>query len=160
MRQLMIIFAWLLSMAVSAGVEFREFKDSEQEQAYNSLIAELRCLVCQNQNIAESNADLAKDLRRQVYEMLHQGKNRQEIADFMIERYGDFVMYRPQFHSKTLVLWLAPLAFLLAGLLAVAYIIKNKRKQPVADTLDEKKKAEIHALLDDENNDPDKGEGA
>ncbi len=136
-----------------AGVEYREFKNPEQEQAYNGLIAELRCLVCQNQNIADSNADLAKDLRRQVYEMLHQGKSRQEIADFMIDRYGDFVMYKPRFNSKTLVLWLGPVVFIVIGLGVIFLIIRNKQKQAIAAPLAAEQQAKITALLDDEDTD-------
>ena len=119
----------LLCFAFSAwsAVEYRDFKQPEQEQAYQSLITELRCLVCQNQTIADSNADLAKDLRRQVYEMLQQGQSKAQIVDFMTERYGDFVLYKPAFKLKTGLLWLGPLLFLLLGLVSVLIIVRRKK---------------------------------
>jgi len=76
----------------------------------------LRCLVCQNQNLAGSDADLARDLRRETYEMLNEGKSQQQVVDFMVERYGDFVLYRPQFKSTTYLLWLGPFLLLLCVL--------------------------------------------
>ncbi len=140
----------MLSNSVSiAGVEYRKFDNPKQEQAYNNLIAELRCLVCQNQNIADSNADLAKDLRRQVYEMLQQGKSQQDIADFMTQRYGDFVMYRPPFSVKTMILWLGPLVFVVIGL-STLFIISRRKKQAIPEQrLNPEKKARIHSLLEE-----------
>jgi cytochrome c-type biogenesis protein CcmH len=86
------------------------------EADYNQLINELRCLVCQNQNLAGSDADLARDLRRETYDMLSQGKSQQQVVDFMVARYGDFVLYRPQFKSTTYLLWLGPFLLLLCVL--------------------------------------------
>jgi len=79
-------------------------------------VNELRCLVCQNQNLAGSDADLARDLRRETYDMLNEGKSQQQVIDFMVERYGDFVLYRPQFKSTTYLLWLGPFLLLLCVL--------------------------------------------
>jgi cytochrome c-type biogenesis protein CcmH len=101
--------------------------DPKQQESYETLTKELRCLVCQNQTIADSNAELAADLRRQVYEMLQQGKSRQEIVQFMTDRYGDFVLYKPPFKGKTSVLWIAPVVFLLTGLITVFFIIRSKK---------------------------------
>lgn len=125
MKYWLILMLSLHLVQARADIEYRDFKQPEQEQAYQSLINELRCLVCQNQTIADSNADLAKDLRRQVYEMLQQGKSRQDVVNFMTERYGDFVMYKPAFKLKTFLLWLGPVLFLFVGL-AVVWTLRAK----------------------------------
>lgn len=125
MKYWFILILSVFAAQARADIEYRDFKQPEQEQAYQSLINELRCLVCQNQTIADSNADLAKDLRRQVYEMLQQGKSRQDVVNFMTDRYGDFVMYKPAFKLKTFLLWLGPVLFLFAGL-AVVWTLRAK----------------------------------
>lgn len=134
MKTLMFFCLLLFFQPTFAGVEYRDFKKPEQEQAYQSLISELRCLVCQNQTIADSNADLAKDLRRQVYEMLQAGQSRQQIIDFMTQRYGDFVLYKPAFKLKTGLLWLGPLLFLLIGLATVLAITLSRRKKAAGES--------------------------
>jgi cytochrome c-type biogenesis protein CcmH len=101
---------------VQASIEAYQFESAEMEADYNQLIKELRCLVCQNQNLAGSDADLARDLRRETYDMLSQGKSQQQVIDFMVARYGDFVLYRPQFKSTTYLLWLGPFLLLLCVL--------------------------------------------
>lgn len=135
------------------GVEYKEFNNPEQEQIYSVLIDELRCLVCQNQTIADSNADLAKDLRRQVHEMLGQGKSKDEIVEFMTQRYGDFVLYNPPFKAKTGLLWIGPVIFLLIGLL-VLFLYSRKRRAVKNTSLSEEeaiklaeKKAKVSQLL-------------
>lgn len=86
-----------------------------QQQQFQRLINELRCLVCQNQDLADSNADLAKDLRRQVYEMVKDNKSDAEIKQYLTDRYGDFILFKPPFNLQTAVLWLMPLFLLIAG---------------------------------------------
>jgi cytochrome c-type biogenesis protein CcmH len=127
MKHLSIIFLLLLSSTVFASTEFRKFDNPEQQAVFENLTSELRCLVCQNQTIADSNAELAADLRRQVYEMLEQGKSKQDIIQFMTDRYGDFVLYNPPFKAKTGLLWLGPVVFLLIGLIAVFLIVWRKK---------------------------------
>ncbi|MFA6053170.1 MAG: cytochrome c-type biogenesis protein [Methylobacter sp.] len=127
MKHLSILVLLVLSGMAYAGVEYREFANPEQQAAYENLTSELRCLVCQNQTIADSNAELAADLRRQVYEMLQQGKSKQDIAQFMTERYGDFVLYNPPFKLKTGLLWIGPVVFLLIGLVAVFLFARRKK---------------------------------
>jgi len=127
MKHLSIIFLLALSGIACAGVEYRQFANPEQQAAYENLTSELRCLVCQNQTIADSNAELAADLRRQVYEMLQQGKSKQDIAQFMTDRYGDFVLYNPPFKLKTGLLWIGPVVFLLIGLVAVFLFDRRKK---------------------------------
>lgn len=147
MKTLMLVLLLTLSGFAGAGVEYKAFSNAEQQQAYDDLIAELRCLVCQNQTIADSNADLAKDLRRQVHEMLQQGKTKQDIADFMTQRYGDFVLYNPPFKAKTGVLWIGPFVFLVIGLMAVLIFVRRNKITAVAPISAEKRQ-KIHSLLE------------
>ena len=125
MRYLLLFFALLPN--AQAAIEAYQFEDEATEAEYKNLIKELRCLVCQNQNLADSDADLAKDLRQQTYEMLQQGKDREQIVEYMVNRYGDFVLYRPPVKSGTLLLWLGPFALLLLVLLFVVLRIKKTR---------------------------------
>ncbi len=102
------------------------FESQQQEDRFNQLTQELRCLVCQNQNLADSDAQLAHDLRAEVHEMLMAGKSNDEIKLFMVERYGDFVLYRPPVQENTYLLWLAPLILLLGGGLVLRTNIKKR----------------------------------
>ncbi len=126
MKRLLFIFLLMMSCNTYA-VDTHQLPDPKQQESYETLTKELRCLVCQNQTIADSNAELAGDLRRQVYEMLQQGKSKQEIIQFMTDRYGDFVLYKPPFKGKTSVLWIAPVVFLLMGLITVFFVIRRKK---------------------------------
>lgn len=129
--------AWLFILLLTlvppgfASIEAHTFQNPQQEALYHEMIAELRCLVCQNQNLADSNSALAQDLRNKTYEMVVAGSSREEIVDFMVSRYGDFVLYKPPVKSSTLLLWAGPLLFLLLGLGVLFAILRNKRKQAV-----------------------------
>ncbi|HHO58899.1 MAG TPA: cytochrome c-type biogenesis protein CcmH [Thiotrichales bacterium] len=129
----------------AAPVETFQFDSKETEQAFHRLSEELRCLVCQNQNIAESNADLAKDLRLEIYNMLSAGKTEDEIVDFMVQRYGDYVLYRPPLKPLTWLLWFGP-ALLFA--LALVFVIKIIRAQPQKEieTLSDEDRERINSL--------------
>ncbi len=150
MKTLIFTFLCVVSITVMAAVEYRKFDDPQQEQAYQNLTNELRCLVCQNQTIADSNADLAKDLRRQVYEMLQQGKSQQEIVDFMTQRYGDFVMYRPPLKPKTIILWVGPAVFIVIGLVVLVIISRKKAAGAQSVALTEHEEKRIRQLLEQE----------
>ncbi|MDH4018492.1 MAG: cytochrome c-type biogenesis protein CcmH [Xanthomonadales bacterium] len=102
------------------------FESMLQEDRFNQLTLELRCLVCQNQNLADSDAPLAHDLRAEIHEMLVAGKTDDEIKQFMVERYGDFVLYRPPVQKNTYLLWLAPMALLLIGGLVLRSSVKKR----------------------------------
>ena len=144
------LFLLVLGMAwlpARAAIETYEFESPEVEAEYNQLIDELRCLVCQNQNLAGSDADLAKDLRRETYQMLSAGKSRQEVIDFMVERYGDFVLYRPQFKSSTYLLWLGPFLLLVAVLVVV---VRRLRAAAKTVDVDAEKLAAARRLLENE----------
>jgi cytochrome c-type biogenesis protein CcmH len=142
---LLAVLLALASLSSQAAIETYEFETPEMEADYKQLVDELRCLVCQNQNLAGSDADLAQDLRRETYEMLSQGKSREEVIEFMVARYGDFVLYRPQFKSSTYLLWLGP--FLL--LLLVLYLVIRRLRaagKPVEISAD--KLAEARRILE------------
>ncbi|HEY5776553.1 MAG TPA: cytochrome c-type biogenesis protein [Xanthomonadales bacterium] len=128
------IFILVLTLTLSASVlaqrspvqEPMVFQSQQQEERFNQLARELRCLVCQNQNLADSDAQLAHDLRAEVHEMLVAGKSDDEIKTFMVDRYGDFVLYRPPVQENTYLLWLAPLVLLLGGAFILRVIIKKR----------------------------------
>ncbi len=111
-----------------------QFETAEQEQRFQQLTEELRCLLCQNQNLADSDAPLAHDLRLEIHEMLLAGRNDDEIRGFLVERYGDFVLYRPPVKGNTLLLWLMPLLLLLAGSGVVFLNVRRHRLSADAPT--------------------------
>ena len=130
-----LLFIVILIMSVNCyGVDYRQLADPKQQESYDTLTKELRCLVCQNQTIADSNAELAADLRRQVYEMLEKGKSRDEIVQFMTDRYGDFVLYRPPFNAATLMLWVGPFLLMLLGLFFLVRQIKQRRQDLLGES--------------------------
>ena len=133
-----------LALFLWAGIAFAQPADVEKRAA--ALEHELRCLVCQNQTLAESNAPLAVDLRNQVRAQLAAGKSEQEVVDFMVARYGDFVLYRPPLKAKTVALWLGPFVFLAAGFWALARYLRRRRVPP--RQLSEAERARAAKLLE------------
>ncbi|WP_022950563.1 cytochrome c-type biogenesis protein [Leucothrix mucor] len=133
-----------------SGDAMLTFESPEHEATYNKLTEELRCLVCQNQNLAGSDADLAKDLRAQVYEMVEAGKSRSEVVDYMVARYGDFVLYRPAFKLKTLLLWVGPVVFLLLTLFFVTRWVRRQPKQS-GESLSDFQRSAVRDLLNKDN---------
>ena len=135
-----LIFAMLLlfSTGLSAQIQVNQeplvFDSLEQQERFNSLTSKLRCLVCQNQNLADSDAPLAHDLRDEVFKMMQAGQSDEEIKSFLVERYGDFVLYLPPVKGNTLVLWLAPALLLFGGAVVIGINVK-KRKALFADQL-------------------------
>lgn len=105
----------------------RRFLTLWQTNAWAEISAQLRCLVCQNQSIADSNAELAMDLKKQVVKQIAEGKTNQQIIDFMVDRYGDFVLYNPPFKMSTLLLWLGPILFLVLALGGLFYTMAKRR---------------------------------
>jgi cytochrome c-type biogenesis protein CcmH len=118
------------ALAIEGG---EAFADATQQERYEQLIRELRCLVCQNQSIADSNAMLAVDLRREVRDMMLAGRSDDEIRAFMTERYGDFVLYQPPVAPRTLLLWLAPALLLVAGMAVAGSVILRRARAARAD---------------------------
>jgi len=127
-----LIFILTLLVSVSAIAQVSEvpeplvFMNQQQQDRFDKLTQELRCLVCQNQNLADSDAPLAHDLRREVHQMLLSGRTDEQIKLFLVERYGDFVLYRPPVQKNTYLLWLGPLVLLLAGALILRANIKKR----------------------------------
>jgi cytochrome c-type biogenesis protein CcmH len=131
--------AWLLLCLLSLGAVAQEAADPAIEARMLRIAAELRCLVCQNQTIADSNASLAVDLRAQVRTMLRQGRSDEQVLHFMTDRYGDFVLYRPPLKATTLLLWGGPALLLLGGLATLVVVLRRR------------------AMLDDDRFEPDPG---
>ncbi len=125
---LIILLSGLLALTALAAPPLK-FDSPEQELRFNSLVAELRCLVCQNQNLADSDAELAQDLRRVILQQMQAGHSNRQIKQFLVERYGEFILYRPPLEKSTLLLWLGPLVLLLTGAIAVGMGISKRTKQ-------------------------------
>jgi cytochrome c-type biogenesis protein CcmH len=126
-------------------------EDPELERKVNEIAAELRCLVCQNQTIADSHAELAVDLKNQVRDMVRQGKTRDDVVDYMVQRYGDFVRYRPPVKPTTYLLWVGPF-LLLAGGLIILIVNLRKRKEIVTDApLSQEEHQKLESLLHSDN---------
>ena len=119
---------WALAIDTSEPLD-----DPALQARYEALIAEVRCMQCQNQSIKDSNAFLAADLRREIRELLVAGKTDAEIEEFLVARYGEFVLYRPRMAGHTLVLWVAPLALLVVGALVVTRIVRGRAALPMED---------------------------
>jgi len=118
------------ALAIDAG---KAFDDPELQARYDRIIAEVRCLKCQNQTIKDSNAFLAADLRREIRRLLEEGKSDTEIYDFLVARYGDFALYRPRTSGRTLILWIAPMLFLLFGGFALVRVVRRRTALPIDD---------------------------
>ncbi len=114
----------------AAQVEAVRFANAGQEALYAGLIGELRCLVCANQSLSDSNSDLAKDLRGKVRDLVARGRGREQIVDYMVARYGEYVLYRPRFSPANFFLWAAPFVAALAGLVFVIVLATGKSRQP------------------------------
>jgi len=108
------------------------FESTEQEARYKDLTLELRCLVCQNQNLADSDAPLAQQLRGEIFDMLQDGQSDQQITGFMVDRYGDFVLYKPPVQSNTIALWTLPIVVLLVGAIGIFFTVRNRGRKLAA----------------------------
>ncbi len=134
-----------LSFSAQARVEALQFENPRIEADYKRLVSELRCLVCQNQSLSDSNAELAQDMRKQVVEQLRKGATPDEIVAYMVDRYGDFVMYRPPFKSTTMLLWLGPLLFFVIAALVIVFFVRNQKTEEL--DLSEQQTDKAHSLL-------------
>ena len=134
-----------------AAIDPHRFASPQEEKRFQSLIAELRCLVCQNQSLADSNAELAQDLRNLVYQKMREGKTDQEIIDFLVARYSDFVLYRPPVKSTTAMLWFAPALLIVIGA-TVAFIAIRRRGQQAEPSLTADERKKVEQLLADKEN--------
>ena len=131
-----------------AQVDTFEFETAEQQQRFRTLSDELRCPMCQNTNLTGSSGGVAEDLRREIHRMIMDGMTDEEIEQFMFERYGDFIFYRPRLRQETLLLWFGPLIFLLIGGFAAYSISRKARKHDVGEaTLDSAQQEKLQDLL-------------
>jgi cytochrome c-type biogenesis protein CcmH len=137
-RLCVLLFALLMPLSVLAIDEDQRFDDPEMQARYERLISEVRCLQCQNQSIKDSNVTLAADLRREIARMIDEGQTDEEIADFLVTRYGEFALYRPRMTGKTLALWIAPFLLVLLGLFALARVLKRRMALPIGDENEER----------------------
>jgi cytochrome c-type biogenesis protein CcmH len=124
--------ALLLASLSLAAQEPLGFDDPAQEARYKNLTEELRCTVCQNQNLADSDAPLAQDLRKEIHKMMTAGRSDAEIKTFLVERYGDFVLYRPPMQGNTLALWAIPGALLFGGAVVVLFVVRGRNRRLAA----------------------------
>lgn len=136
--------------AARAAIDTYEFKDEVERERFRSLTEELRCPKCQNQNIADSNAPIATDLRREIYRMLDDGRSDKEIVDFLVMRYGDFVMYKPPLDSRTWLLWYGPFGLLGLGAIVLCVLVLRRCKveqAPAQVALSKAERERLDALL-------------
>ncbi len=134
MKNLLIVTGLLVSASMATAIDVGEaFDDPELQARYEKIISEVRCLKCQNQTIKDSNALLASDLRREIRLMLEEGKTNDEIYEFLVARYGDFALYRPRASGKTLILWIAPMMFLVLGAFALWRVLRRRMVLPIDD---------------------------
>lgn len=144
------LVVWLAMVALSAHsvIEIAPLSTEDLEGRYRELIEELRCPKCQNQNLADSNSPIAADLREQVRVLLEEGRSDDEIVEFLVDRYGDFVRYKPALNATTAVLWFAPMALLLLGIVVVFVVVRAYRRTAVnAGELSEQERARLAELL-------------
>lgn len=137
MRALMhvvMLFALLFATAVAA-IDPLPFNDATEEARFRNLAAELRCVLCQNQSLADSNAGIAQDLRKEVFALMRAGKSDEEIKTFLTERYTDFVLYKPRMEPRTWLIWFGPGAVLLAGAIALIVIVRRRARNVSAQAL-------------------------
>ena len=142
----------LLALALALPLQAREAAplaaDEATEKRLVTISSELRCLVCQNESLAGSNAELANDLRREIRSMIRAGRSDAEITDFMVSRYGDFVLYRPPLKGSTLLLWFGPLLLLIVALAAMIRYLRRRAAMPEASPLTDEQRRQADRLLD------------
>ncbi|WP_068830709.1 cytochrome c-type biogenesis protein [Pseudomonas sp. BMS12] len=155
-----LLIACLLGLSLvgvaRAAIDTYEFRDEVERERFRSLTEELRCPKCQNQNIADSNAPIATDLRREIFRMLEEGRSDKEVVDFLVMRYGDFVMYKPPLDSRTWLLWYGPFGLLGLGAIVLCVLVLRRRKvenAPANAALSSAESARLAALLKDNSRD-------
>ncbi|WP_428035233.1 cytochrome c-type biogenesis protein [Amphritea sp.] len=154
-RHIFLVVLLSFSSLASAAIDTYQFKDDATRERFQSLSSELRCPKCQNQNIADSNSPIAKDLRDQLYKMLENGADDEQVVDFMVTRYGEFVLYRPRVSEQTYLLWYGPAALLLIGIVVVLLVSgKRKKAEPGKpnSSLSDAEKERLDQLLKQEQN--------
>ncbi len=154
MRGLGLFFFIALACAQAhAAIDPYQFDNETQRERYQHFIEDMRCPKCQNQNLAGSDAPIAKDLRHELQRLLKEGKSDREITDYMVSRYGEFILYDPPFDKKTAALWLAPAAFLFVGIVVLINVARRRAAAKVSPELSAEEQAKLRQLLNNEIND-------
>lgn len=149
--KILVVLALMLGACNSfAAIEIHEFKSDLDRQRYQTFINEMRCPKCQNQNLSGSDSPIAMDLRKELYLMIDSGRSDQEIVNFMVERYGEFILYRPRLSPATMLLWAAPVLFLIFGAVLLWLIVRKRRSSSVDEEsgLSQQERARLSALLE------------
>lgn len=150
LKKWLVISALIFGFVAAAhsAIDVYEFDNDEQRKRYQTFIQELRCPKCKNQNLAGTNSQIAIDLRRELHRMVMEGQSDEQIIDFMVSRYGDFVLYRPPIKGNTLILWLGPVFFLIIGGGCIGWIVMRRRKfVNASEELSEVEKNQLAAML-------------
>ena len=138
MNRLLVTIVSLLVMASAGAIDQeRRFEDPEMQARYERLISEVRCLQCQNQSIKDSNVSLAADLRREIARMIDEGMTDEQIAEFLVTRYGEFALYRPRTTGKTMFVWLAPFLLVLLGGFGLVRVVRHRTSLPLGEDTEE-----------------------
>jgi len=147
-----VVLGLSLGSVAQAAIDTYQFADDAERERYHQLTKELRCPKCQNQDIADSNAPIAADLRREIFRMLGEGKSNQQIVDFMVDRYGDFVRYKPALSGRTWLLWFGPGILLAGGFMVLVLIVRRRRGKALAgpDELTAEERERLAKLLNKE----------
>lgn len=149
MALLTLLLATMFSTQALAGpIDTYTFNDDVTKLRFQKLNYELRCPKCQNQNLADSNSPIAQDLRKEVYDMLMDGRSDMEIMDFMVNRYGEYVLYRPRVNAITYILWFGPIAFILIGGFVVFLFVRKRDVKPA--TLSKEQQQQLDSILKDD----------
>ncbi|WP_161962706.1 cytochrome c-type biogenesis protein [Xanthomonas campestris] len=133
----LLLWPWLALAQPMGDHSPLQYRSAAEEARFHALTAELRCVQCQNQSLADSNAQIAQDLRREVLALMHEGRSDAQIRQFLVARYGEFVLYRPQVESRTWLLWFGPLLVLLLGGTAVALVVRRRSAAAPTTSVDE-----------------------
>lgn len=146
------LFCALLLLALSPVVDANSldiypFNSSAKQQQFQQVIQQMRCLVCQNENLADSNAGLAKDLRKEIYTMVQQGYSNAQIEKHFVERYGHFILFKPPMNLTTYLLWIGPFTLLMIAFIALLILIRKNKKEKSPCELSEEEKEKLQSLL-------------
>lgn len=147
MKPLVLALTLVFAPMAQAAIDTYAFDNDEQQARFSALTQQLRCPKCQNQDLADSNAPIAADLRREVHRLLNEGKSDQQVVDYLVARYGEFVRYKPAFEARTWLLWVGP-GLLLAGGAGLAWaLVRRRRPSPLGDTLSAQEQQQLADLL-------------
>lgn len=152
----------LFAMTAQAAIDVYEFESDVQRLRYQNFIDEMRCPKCQNQNLSGSDSPIATDLRRELHELIVDGRSDKEIVDFMVERYGEYILYKPRLTPATFLLWFGPLFLLVAAIIILIVIVRQRRKQalsaaaiqPLSDSEQQRLAALLQASPDEDQQEP------